>query len=203
MENSGIYKKHCVQIVLYIMAMACALCCECVCAWAFSKPRQPGSQELYQSARPPCEMSSHSRRLWDCCRHPNALWMSASLTGQLAYTALLTTQLHFQLLFFNFFPPHLPNTAPLSGREDDKHYPETDSLNPCGRRIICVGGHVLRWTLGQCVLFKTTYDVRFFCSLWHIQDLCNMQPNTLHGIRTAELNSFAHKSSAPQYTGPA
>lgn len=31
--------------------------------------------------------------------------MSASLTGQLAYTPLLTTQLHFQLLFFNFFPP--------------------------------------------------------------------------------------------------
>lgn len=104
MQNSGIYKKHCVQMVLYIMAMAWALCCECVCAWAFSKPRQPGSQELYQSARPPCEMSSHSRRLWDCCRHPNALWMSASLTGQLAYTAMLTTQLHFQLLFFNFSP---------------------------------------------------------------------------------------------------
>lgn len=76
-----------------------------VCVRAFSKPRQRGSQEPYQSTRPPCEMSSRSRRLWDCCRHPNSLWMSASLTGQLAYTALLTTQPHFQLLFFNSPPP--------------------------------------------------------------------------------------------------
>lgn len=75
---------------------------------ALSKAGQWGSQEQYQRTLPPREMSSRSRRLWDCCRHPSSLWMSASLTGQLAYMAPLTTQLHFQLLFINFFPPFSP-----------------------------------------------------------------------------------------------
>lgn len=127
MENSGIYKKRGVQMVCNGDGPGSALC---VRTRFFSKPHQRGSQEPYQSPRPPCEMSSRSGRLWDCCRHPNSLWMSASLTGQLAYTALLTTQQHFQLLFFNFHAfffkkkkkgkkklPANPDTAPLNGKK--------------------------------------------------------------------------------------
>lgn len=133
MENSGIYKKHYVQMVYNDDGLGSVLC---VCA--FSKPSQRGSQELYQSTRPPCEMSSRSRRLWDCCQHPSSLWMSASLTGQLAYMALLTTQLHFQLLFFNFFPPFFAQHSASQRHWGLGRFTQPLRKPNCVRRCTCV-----------------------------------------------------------------
>lgn len=127
--------------------------------------------------------------------------MSASLTGQLAYMALLTAQLHFQLVFFNsprrLPPPHPPFLSlslsrlaqrPSVARQDPINYPDTFAL---AHNRTCAG----RERRGQGVLFKVAYAVNYY----FLQDLWNMLPS----IGTAEHNSFAHKSSAPQHTGPA
>lgn len=118
--NSGADNKKSPVFKWSVTAAAQAL--DRLCSFS----RQQGSQERYQSARPPCEMSSLSRGLWDCCHHPNSLWMSASLTGQLDDAAPHhRQQTHFQLssfipsYFFHFFFTHF-STAPLSGRTDDK-----------------------------------------------------------------------------------
>lgn len=102
--NSGADKKKSPVFKWSVTAAAQAL--DRLCSFS----RQQGSQERYQSARPPCEMSSLSRGLWDCCHHPNSLWMSASLTGQLDDAAPHhRQQTHFQLssfipsYFFHFF----------------------------------------------------------------------------------------------------
>lgn len=165
-----------------------------VCVRAFSKPRQRGSQEPYQSTRPPCEMSSRSRRLWDCCRHPNSLWMSASLTGQLAYTALLTTQPHFQLLFFNSPPP--PFLPGHSASQWQRRW-QTQGLfwnaftPPLRKRHVAYVAWRVEVNIGP------SWRGILFCSRRHKQDLWNMQPNTPLSILTAEHSSFSHKSSAP------
>lgn len=93
--NSGADKKKSPVFKWSVTAAAQAL--DRLCSFS----RQQGSQERYQSARPPCEMSSLSRGLWDCCHHPNSLWMSASLTGQLDDAAPHhRQQTHFQLSSF-------------------------------------------------------------------------------------------------------
>lgn len=161
---------------------------------AVSKAGQWGSQEQYQRTLPPREMSSRSRRLWDCCRHPSSLWMSASLTGQLAYMAPLTTQLHFQLLFINFPPSFFPpDTAPLSGKDDDRHVNCSDSflLRLWGKYVAFVRRLMLRWTSGEWIFIHA--GVRLFCPRWHLQDLWNMQTNMLLSVETAEHYSFPHK----------
>lgn len=133
----------------YIMAMACILRPVCVLS---QRPRQRGSQERYQSPWPPCEMSSRSRRLWDCCLCPDSLWMSASLTGQFGgYMAPLTTQSHFQVVRHQPASP-TTRTAPLSGKEANRqelfkyflklNWGKSRSL-PCFQRK----------TSGQCILF--------------------------------------------------
>lgn len=95
--------------------------------------------------------------------------MSASLTGQLAYTPLLTTQQHFQLLFFNFHAfkkkkKHPTDTAPLNGKEKKR----TDVANYCETFLwriqrLCGGGHlhfqcdVYLWLSPLMLLFVLTF----------------------------------------------
>lgn len=97
----------------------------------------------------------------------------------------------YSLIFANPFP----STAPLSGKEDDRHGEILKQwLDPCGRCIVNLGGHVLWWTPGQSVLFKAMRALGLFVKSDKCRTCC---------IRTAEHNSFAHKSSAPRLSGPA
>lgn len=160
------------------------------CVAAFSKPRQRGSQERYQSTWPPCEMSSRSRRLQDCCRHPSFLWMSASLTGQLGYMAADSTRTLSTLFFIPLF---IFSTAPLSGTRDDRQtivtlcicFTLTTEKSRCIH--VCWGEHQVRvfylWRGMPWVFFFTVTQTRL------------VQHASQHGAetRTAEHNSFTHK----------
>lgn len=77
MENSGIYKKGCVQMVCNGDGLGLRVC---VCARSQSRAGEDHKRRI-KALGHQCEMSSRSGGLWDCCRHPQ-LSLNVSLANR-------------------------------------------------------------------------------------------------------------------------